>query len=416
MFRIVIVLCSMSALSCFSQTVKITLADAIRQADKNNPFLRTEQIRLPIAGTELKKSKLYQNPVFNLQYLQLLPSSSLYSQGLGMLHAYNSQDWFQLTKRFQVFGQRSNKISLAKLSYAITESDIEESRREVLYEVSIKWIEAWKALAARNLAVKAANYLDDFMTQHDSVKAVPVGADEKLRYDILDDQYDLQETMAQQNYASIIQELKILTGALEEIDIDLSDTTEKITIENLSFDSLLAIAQAHRMDIKSLYGSTRYAAKNVQYQQSLAIPQPEAGFVWNPQNTIPYFGLYFTQTLPFFDRNHTEVQKAKLLANSSEIELNASLTKLRIELAVTFSAYKQKKTMVRRFQHNLHDSENLLKLVRDASLKGKNPIVDIWEAEETWFQSFSLYYDAFVDYRKSYVSLLHQLNLLGRLN
>ncbi len=412
MFRtLIFLLCLFSGL-CQGQSPALSLSEALHNAKQHNLFLKQEQIRRSIGAVDLKKSKLYQNPIFNLQYLQLLPSSSQYSQGKSPLHPYNSQDWFQFTKRFQVFGQRTSRISLAKLSTSIVESEVQEATREVLFLVAMKWTDAWQALVAKNLAIKAADYLDVFMTQYDSAKAGPMKKDEKLRFDILDDHYDLQESQAEIEYSAILQELKLLMGTPQEIEVDLKDTLERVSFENMTLDSLVNLALTNRKDVKSLQEGLLQANQNIVYQRSLAIPQPEGGFIWNPQNAIPYVGIYFTQPLPFFDRNHTEVQRAKLMANSSELALEASLREVRAQVVSAFSNYSQKKTLVKRFYHNLADSDRLLKMIREESIKGKDPIVDIWEAEQTWFQTYTLYYDAFVDYRKSYISLLYQLNLL----
>lgn len=380
----------------------------------NNPSLKSERINVPIAESDFKKARLHQNPIFNLQYLQLLPSSMYYDKSQGALNAVNSQDWYQLTKKFQVFGQRQNKIELARLNQLAAKTDLEETKRTILNEVSIKWIDAWRALAYKNLAIKAADYLDGYLKENfDSTKGRSVmKPDEKLRFEILDDQYDLERHRADQNYYTIIEELKLLLGTNRDIEIDLNDTLESVKIDE-SLDTLTLQAKATRNDIKSLQTMKEYSVRNIRYQKSLAIPPPEAGFLWNPQNTIPYAGIFFTQILPFFDRNQTEVQKAKLNNEMADVMLENNLKKLNTEVKIALANYQKRKEMASRFKHNLDDSERLLQMVRDSYLKNKYSMVDLWEAEQTWVQSYTLYYDAFTDYRKSYINLLYQLNLLG---
>lgn len=395
----------------------LKLSDALNEATQSNPTLKAEKLTVPSSEADLAKSRLYQNPIFNLQYLQLFPSSMYYDRNHGMLNAVNSQDWYQLTKKFQVFGQRKNKISIAKLSVEASKSDLDETKRQIMYQVAMKWVDAWHSLAYKKLAEKAADYLDGYLKENfDSVKGVSrMKEDERLRFEILDDQYDLEKNRAEQNYFSVTEDLKILLGKNESFEIDLNDTSETIIIEN-SLDSLLKTAFEKRSDIKSLKTMKTISEENIRFQRSLSIPQPEGGFIWNPQNTIPYAGIFFTQTLPFFDRNQTEIQKAKIQAEMTSIELESNLTKLRTTMNVSFLDFKRKKEMVQKFRHNLDQSEQLLRHVRLSYLLNKYSIVDLWEAEQTWVQSYSLYYDTFADYRKSYITLLYEMNWLGRLD
>ncbi len=392
----------------FSQ---LKLRDALAIATRNNLLLKDENLNIPQAENEVRKSKLYNNPIFNLQYMQLLPRSNQYNQGMGIFHPTNSQDWFQLTKRFQVFGQRTHRIELARLGASISKYQFDESKRELVFEVAIEWINAWRALAFRNMAIKAADYLDSYLRSAKDSTISAMKADEKLRFEILDDQYDLQLGKAEQEYFTTTEKLKLLLGVRDSIQIDINDTLESVRI-GASVDSLFLIAKQNRADVKMFNTYQKESLTNVKYQKSLAIPQPEAGFIWNPQNGIPYAGLYFTQQLPLFDRNHTEVQKAKLSAQSSEIKARQNLNELTSEVSAAFYNYTKSKALVNGFRHNLGDSERLLSMVKKAYFNRQSSLVDIWEAEQTWVQTYTLYYDAYVDYRKSFINVLYQLNLL----
>jgi len=264
---------------------------------------------------------------------------------------------------------------------------------------------------------KSTDYLDEYLKESfDSATGKSVmKAEELLRFQILDDQYDLEKHRAVQNYYTVSEELKLLVGLNKDLEIDLNDTTETIHV-NQSLDSLSVYALENRQDIKSLRTLKDYSIRNERFQRSLAIPAPEAGFVWNPQNTIPYAGIFYTQTLPFFDRNQKEVQKAKLNTQISDQLLENNQIKLKSEVKVAFVSYKQKKEMAEKFKHNLNDSERLLQMVRASYLKNKYSMVDLWEAEQTWIQTYTVYYDAFADYRKSYINLLYQLSLLSDIN
>ena len=397
-------------LPCLS-FAQLKLRDALAIATKNSLLLKDQNLNIPIADNDVKKARLYNNPIFNLQYMQLLPRSNQYNQGKGVLHPTNSQDWFQLTKRFQVFGQRIHRIEMAKLDASIVRYQFDETKRDLALEVAMEWIDAWRALAYRNLAMKAANYLDSYLrsTKDNSLRTMK--ADEKLRFEILDDQYDLQLGQAEQEYFTTTEKLKLLLGIRDSILIDINDTLETVIIGS-SIDSLFLLAKQNRADVKMFDAFKKGSLTNVKYQKSLAIPQPEAGFIWNPQNGIPYAGLYFTQQLPLFDRNHTEVQKAKLSSQSYEIKSQQNMNELTSEISASFYNYNRSKTLVKGFRHNLEDSEKLLVMVKKAYLNNERSLVDIWEAEQTWVQTYSMYYDAYVDYRKSYINVLYQLNLL----
>lgn len=382
---------------------------SINLAIERNLQLKNRELGLEIIEKEIDKSKIRPNPVFNAQILMLARTKD-FPDKTPVLSSYNRQDWLQLTKRLQIAGQRKSKIDVAKLTFKNRESENQEYVRDLILEVATSWLEVWNAQVNKNLADEAVESLKDLLRR----KSFSEGSMEALRFKILDDQYDLYYTQANQTHENQLEELRYLTGSNDSISIDFNDgffADTLITDE----DSLLVIALKNRPDMLISKYATKLARSNIDLQKSLAYPTPEVGLIANPQNTIPYFGLFYTQPLPFFDVNKAEKQKSKLQLTASEVLENDVINKIKSEIRIAAETYKVQKNNRIRVARMLADADKLVTKVRNQFVSGKDSEVDLWEAEKAWFDTEKLYFGNEFEYRKSYIKLLYVTGLITKL-
>ncbi|WP_431241392.1 TolC family protein [Flavobacterium sp. P21] len=170
-----------------------------------------------------------------------------------------------------------------------------------------------------------------------------------------------------------------------------------------------------RTDVLASKSILDVANTNINLQKSLAYPQPELGLIYNPQNTIPYVGLYGTVELPFFSRNQGEIKKSGYLKQQAEQNLQATEVLIRTEITNAFNAYQTQKSNLENFSGLLTRSENILKSVKYSYLRGGTTIIDFLEAQRSWLDIQQQYYDSMQEYRRSYITLLYASGLINQI-
>ena len=390
-----------------------TLQKALQTAKANNPYLKTEQLNIGIAQTDIITAKLRPNPILNNQSLQLMQPSQ-FPASTDWFNGQNRQVSWQLTKPFQVAGQRKYKIDVAKKNVSFAENNYLETERNIFSEVASKWLEVWTAQKQLEIIQIAKSNIDSLvLTNQIRYKNQVITQTDLFRTELLLKQYAIQYKTALQEVINRQNELKFLLGVQEDLSIDANDNF--LFRIPQSIDSLLKQSLQNRSDIQTVKSLIDVSNSNIKLQKSLAFPQPELGFIWNPQNTIPYFGIYATVDLPFFNRNQGEIKKSYLLKDQAEKQLFTIQTQIQTEISVAFSNYKLQQQNLESFNVLLQQSQTILDNVKYAYLKGGTTIIDFLEAQRSWLETQQQYYDAMQSYRQSYIQLLYATGLINQL-
>lgn len=390
-----------------------TLQQALQTAKNNSPILKTEQLNIGIAQTDIITAKLRPNPILNNQTLQLMQPSQFPANS----HWYNGQNqqvWWQLTKPFQIAGQRKYKIDVANKNVSFAKKNYSETERNLFSDVAVKWLEVWTVQKQLDIIQIAKGNIDSLViTNQNRYKNQVITQTDLFRTELLSKQYAIQYKTALQEVTNRQNELKFLLGVQENINVDTADNF-LFTLPQ-SIDSLLTQSLQNRSDILTTKSMIEVSNSNIKLQKSLAFPQPELGFIYNPQNTIPYFGIYATIDLPIFNRNQGEIKKSYLLKQQAEQHLFTIQSQLQTEIKTAYASYQLQQQNVQNFQTILEQSQTILDNVKYAYLKGGTTIIDFLEAQRSWLETQQQYYDALQQYRQSYIQLLYATGLINQL-
>lgn len=390
-----------------------TLQKALQTARTNNAYLKTEQLNIGIAQTDIITAKLRPNPILNNQTLQLT-NPTYFPTNTNWYNGQNRQVWWQLTKPFQVAGQRKYKIDVANKNVSLAEKNYSETERTIFSEVASKWLQVWTAQKQLEIIQIAKSNIDSLvLTNQIRYKNQVITQTDLYRTELLSKQYAIQYKTALQEVINRQNELKFLLGIQEDLSIDTDDNF-LLTIPQ-SIDSLLKQSLQNRSDIQTVKSLIDVSNSNIKLQKSLAFPQPELGFIWNPQNTIPYFGIYATIDLPFFNRNQGEIKKSYLQKDQAERQLLTIQSQIQTEISVAFANYQLQQQNIESFNLLLQKSKTILDNVKYAYLKGGTTIIDFLEAQRSWLETQQQYYDAMQSYRQSYIQLLYATGLINQL-
>lgn len=407
------ILCALLLCSFAKAQSSYTLQQALQTARANNPALKTEQFNIGIAQTDIITAGLRPNLVLNNQTLQLIqpaqfPAHTPWNNG------QNRQVWWQLTKSIQLAGQRKYKIDVANKQFAFTEKNYTETERNIFADVAAKWLEVWTAKKQLEILITAKGNIDSLvMTNQNRYKNQVITQTDLYRTELLSKQYAIQYKTALQEIMNRQNELSFLLGIGDSISIDTED--DFLFSIPQGIDSLLTQSLRIRSDILSAKSLIEVANSNIKLQKSLAYPQPELGFIYNPQNTIPYFGIYATIDLPFFDRNQGEIKKSFLLKEQAEQHFHKTQSQLQTEITTAYASYQIQQQNVHNFLPVVQQSQTILNHVKYAYLKGGTTIIDFLEAQRSWLETQQQYYDALQQYRQSYIQLLYTTGLINQL-
>lgn len=390
-----------------------TLQEALQTAKSNNPVLKTRQFDIGISQSDITTARLRPNPVLNNQSLQLVQPSR-FPEHSSWYNGTNRQVWWQLTKPFQLPVQRRNKINFAEQNVRLTEKQYADTERHLFQSVAQKWLDVWSARKQLDLLSTARNNIDSLATINRlRLKNQVITSTDLSRTELLANQYEIQLKSARQDYQNEISNLKFLMGVQDSVAIDTTDQFAFAFPDQM--DAIVQQALQNRSDIQTIKSTMDVADANIKLQKSTALPTPELGLIYNPQNKANYMGVYGTIEIPIFSRNQGEIRKSQVIKQQAEQDLLATGTQLETEIRTAYKTFETQKQNVQNFNQLLTQSQTILNSVKYSYLRGGTTIIDFLEAQRSWLDTQQQYYDVLGQYRQSYIDLLYASGLINQI-
>ena len=390
-----------------------TLEKVLKTAKLNNPILKSEHFNMAIAESDIISAKLRPNLVLSNETIQVARSSD-FDNDTHWGNPENREVLWQLSKEFQIMGQRQNKIDVALKSAQLSEKEYTEIEREILFEVAEKWNEVWTAQKQLELIQLAKNNIDSLVkTTQLRYKNQVITQTDVFRTELLAKQYALQFATERQELLNRKKELQFLIGIQGPVEID---TTEDFGVYALTtLDQLKEQSIASRSDIQTAKSWIEVSESNIQLQKSLSYPQPEIGVIYNAQNKIPHFGFSASIDLPFFDRNQGEIKKSHIQRDQAEQQLYTLQNQLQTEISTAYDSYQVQLQNITSYKSLLEQSQTILDNVQYAYLRGGTSIIDFLEAQSSWLETQEQYNEALEQYRQSHIQLLYAAGLINQI-
>ncbi len=391
-----------------------SLQKALQTAQENNLFLKTEQLSIDIAEAEIISAKIRPNFVLNNETLQLMKSSE-FEPNTSWHNPQNREAMWQLSKPFQIAGQRKNKIEMADNNRSYAEKELADIQRQLYFEVAQSWLEVWALQKQLDVLTIAKGNMDTLVLNNQlRYKNQVITQTELYRTELLSRQYEIQYKSAVQELSNTKKQLGLLMGVQDNISIDTTDDF-MTDFPPTSPEDLLSQALSGRSDILAAKQWVEVSDSNIKLQKSLAYPQPEFGLIYNPQNQVPYFGVSFGIELPFTNRNQGEIKKLHIEKKQAEFQLSAIERQLETEVKTAYESYQLNQQNIRSFETVVEQSQIILDNVKYAYLRGGTTIIDFLEAQRSWLETQQQYYEAVQEFRQSHIQLLFSSGLINQL-
>ncbi len=415
-----ILFCMTFGATVFAQTAEktskhreTTIIQALQEAKSNNPDLKVVKYNIDIAASDTITAALKPNPALNFQVLQLLDPHFL-PDNTNMLSRNSRQFWSQLTKQFQIKNQRKNKIDFAQSKYEMSKIMYENTERNLYFVVANQWLDTWILQKRVKIIRESQANIDTLVKINENrLKNEVITKTEVIRTKILSQQFDAQLIELNRDYINNLRALKYLIGTNDSLTISEG---QFMNMEiNETADTLLNRALTERTDVKMAQSQVKIGESNLKLQKSLAFPRPEFGLIWNPQNAVPYGGVFATFPLPIFDKNQGEIQKAKISIDQANAATQILDLQIRNELSRAYFDYETQKLRLNEFQKIVEQSQIVLSTIKYAYLRGNTTIIDFLDAQRTSYSSQQDYNDALYNLKQSYIYLLFVSGQLEKL-
>ncbi|MBC7451636.1 MAG: TolC family protein, partial [Cytophagales bacterium] len=194
-----------------------SLQKALQTAKANNFTLQAQQLSVNIAQADITTAKLRPNLKLNNQSLQLT-NPNYYPNNTDWHNPRNHQIWWQLTKTFQVPGQRYNKIDFAEQNVILTQKAFVETERNVLLDVATKWLQVW--IDSKQIALISEVKVNiDSLVEINKIRYrnQVISETDLMRAQLWSDQYSMQLLTIKQNYRNNLCGLKASLGVQDSI-------------------------------------------------------------------------------------------------------------------------------------------------------------------------------------------------------
>jgi outer membrane protein, heavy metal efflux system len=381
---------------------QITLDQAIQLALEHNHALRATRTQIQQNQAQEVTASIRPNPVFTFNSL-FIQFTAATAENINTISEFDLG--FGYT--FERGGKRKRRISAARDQTAVTESQVADAERAIVFNVSQQFVNALLAKANFDLATQD---LDSFQqtvniaqTQYKAGQ-ISEGDLLKIQLQLLQFQNDKsQATLTRVQALATLRQLVGYDSVTPDYDVVGDLNYQPVT---LGLADLQAKALASRPDLRAAQQSV--TAARSQYQLAQANGKRDLGstFQYSHVAGVNTGSLLFSMDIPIFDRNQGEVARTRFaIAQFDETAREAEETVL-TDVRNAYESLQTNGKIVQLYLNGyLKQSQDSRDISAYAYQRGAASLLDFLDAERS-------YRAAQLAYRQSlaaYVISLEQL-------
>jgi cobalt-zinc-cadmium efflux system outer membrane protein len=319
-------------------------------------------------------------------------------------------DWF-------LFGKRVSAMASARLGVRQSEADYADLIRTRVRDAAVAFYDVLEAKGLLDLTRQDVDNLTKLEAANK--KAADAGGKplvdlNRVRLDLLKSQQAQRE--AEGAYADAKARLRSFLGRSDsDPNFELQGNLDApLDGEPLPVEEAFTLAQENRPDIQSLRWQVSKAQAATVVERRKAYPQVTPQFGYTRQfQTGPIgqpdadsWNIALTATLPVFDRNQGNRDKAESIEVQNRFNLQAGLVDLRAEIDQAVqdfrTAYENAKSIA---QDQLKLAKQILDSVTKAYNEGGRPLIDVLDAQRSYHETYRLYISSRANYWRALYKL-----------
>ena len=374
---------------------RISLEIAIETALRENPELNAIREKVKVARARIDGIALLGNPELETEFL-------------GGAHA---EQKLELTKAFELGGQRGHRIRIAKTQLEKVDTELAKASQSVTKSVKIVFYELLLVQEKLKLAKEIVQHneqMRDIAQTRFETGDISVTQANLANIHL---QSALREAVTLESELQLAQlALNGLMGTpLEAARIAVGDLGKKAspdTLQKLTLDALKTQALAHRNDLKSLQLNAQLTESELRLSKAANIPDLSVGALAERSVGESAFGVKFSIPLPLFNRNRAEINATKAQQQVDTAQINNSEKQIVREVMAAFLSLSTTQKMLTFYEG---DSLKLLneniKLTRTAYELGETELLEVILMQNEFIKTRFAYLDALAAYHKALAEL-----------
>lgn len=381
---------------------QLTLQTAKDMLIRQSPILLRDQLNSVVARGNLRQAALRPNPDLEITS----ESYPVFESNPGSF--WNNQELaVRAGQTIETGGKRSKRVGVARQELAATESDVQNTLRELKLELKQRYYAVILAKAQRELAEEILKQFDDiirvnearFKTGELSGLEINRIRAERARFsnDLLDADLQLKNSKTALVELLGVQDLNIAFDVAET----LAAPTQQLDLASLQREALQA-----RPDLVAEKQRLERNRQNLRLQQSEAVPNVTPSFGYKRDFGVNTAAIGLSIPLPLFNRNQGGVSRA-----SAEIQQQQYETS-RVELAVrreVQQAYQTAQTQVQKVKALEGQYVPSARTARDIAQQsyrlGALDLIELLDSERTYRETLRAYNLALFDFNASLFQL-----------
>lgn len=317
----------------FSQeTIRITRAESEKLFLEKNLLLLAEKLNIDRAEAEYLQAKLWPNPTFEIEEVNLwatdrqieILSDELPAFGNGSFGQYQ-QFAASLEQLILTAGKRKKLMAIEEVSIEKSKQYFEDLLRSLKLEFRNKITELQYLQLKSKVFENQVESLDRLISAYkNQLDQGHISKSEYVRLKALQLEVKKEKQELDKEFFEAENDLRLLLQLPKSVNLEIDLTDFQINPESLpliSFEQLVEEARDNRPDFKLANLEKDYFNKLYKYEKSNRIPDVNFKVNYDRGGNILYnfigFGLSFD--LPVFDRNQGNIKQAKIEIDRSEI-------------------------------------------------------------------------------------------------
>ena len=381
---------------------QLTLQTALDMLTKQSPTWLRDQLNSKIAEGNLIQARLRPNPDLELSS----ESYPLFESNRGSF--LNNQELVvRAGQTIETAGKRGKRIGVARQDLEATQSDLQNTFRQLKFELKRRYYEVVLAKAQLGLAQEVLTQFDDIIRLNEArfkqgeISGLEINRirAERARFsnDLLDS--DLQLKNAKTNLAELLGVQDLSTAF---------DVAEALAAPAVSLDlqALQREALELRPDIRAEKQRLERNRQNLSLQKAESVPNVTPFFGYKRdfgQNTAA-FGVSIP--LPLFNRNQGAVSRASAEISQQQYEANRVELAVRRDVQEAYQTAQTQSEKVKALEQQYVPSARAAREIAQQSYRlGALDLIALLDSERTYRETLRAYNLSLFDYQTSIFQL-----------
>lgn len=313
---------------------------------RNNLELIAEMLHVDIADAAIAQAKLWDNPQFAIDGLNLWSTSAQRGGEKEVIpplfgtFGRNTQFSVELTQMITLAAKRGKLVIMERISKEIAIAQFEDVLRGLKAELRKTMNEIIYLELYRSILISQTSSLGQLIEAYSKqVTQGNLAKSELLRLQAALFEIENESNEVQMELSGSLKNLRILLNADASVSIEIVDNRTGIAdINNINLPSLLDLATESRPDVVAMQRQKQYYEKSIAYEKSRRVPDLSLGVQYDRWGGVwrDYVGFNAGISIPVFNRNQGAIRAAKISTTQSEMLAQHQQSIARNEVAAAY--------------------------------------------------------------------------------